>query len=160
MSLLTPDIGLIFWTSLSFLIVLLLLARWGFPAILHAVEERRQTIAASLEAAAEARSRVAQAQAECERMLLETRGEQARLTAEAEAARRRMLADAQVEAAAEAARILAEARREIGQKRAAAQESLRREALTLACGISRKALGAELQSTAAQEQFTDRIVHG
>lgn len=160
MSLLTPDIGLIFWTSLSFLLVLLLLARWGFPAILHAVEERRATIAASLEAAAEARSSVARAQAECERMLLETREQSARLTVEAETARRRILADAQAEAAAEAARMLAEARREIGHEHAAALESLCRETLTLACGISRKALGAELESAAAQEQFTDRIVHG
>lgn len=160
MSLLTPDIGLIFWTSLSFLLVLLLLARRGFPAILHAVEERRATIAASLEAAAEARSSVVRAQAERERMLLETHEQLAHLTAEAEAARRRILADAQAEAAAEAARILAEARREIGDECAAAQELLRRETLTLAHGISRKALGAELGSAAAQEQFTDRIVHG
>ncbi|HBT86835.1 MAG TPA: F0F1 ATP synthase subunit B, partial [Porphyromonadaceae bacterium] len=40
MSLLTPDPGLVFWMSISFGIVLLILAKFAFPAIIKAVDKR------------------------------------------------------------------------------------------------------------------------
>ena len=53
-SILTPDFGLLFWMLVSFLVVFLLLAKFGFPAIVKAVEERKNFIDESLKKAHEA----------------------------------------------------------------------------------------------------------
>ena len=58
MSLLTPDLGLLFWMLLSFLIVFGALAKFGFPMITGMVERRRTHIEESLRAADEARQRL------------------------------------------------------------------------------------------------------
>ena len=40
-SILTPDFGLLFWMLLAFGVVFFLLAKYGFPAITKAVEDRK-----------------------------------------------------------------------------------------------------------------------
>lgn len=159
MSLFTPDVGLVFWTSFSFAIVLLVLARWGFPVILHAVEERRATISASLDAAAAARQEVESCREERAKIERQTLDERVHILSEARVFRQRIIAQAQAEATAEAARILAEARREIERERRDVRAELQRQAVRLAHDISNKALGAELENPAAQAQFIDRITH-
>ena len=47
MSLLLPDSGLLFWMFLSFGIVFVILAKYGFPVIIKMVEGRK-TISTSL----------------------------------------------------------------------------------------------------------------
>jgi F-type H+-transporting ATPase subunit b len=54
MSLLTPDFGLLFWMLVSFVIVFAILAKYGFPVITKAVNERRDYIQQSLDKAEEA----------------------------------------------------------------------------------------------------------
>lgn len=54
MSLLTPDFGLLFWMVISFAIVFGILAKFGFPVIIKAVNERRDYIRQSLDKADEA----------------------------------------------------------------------------------------------------------
>ena len=48
MSLFTPDFGLLFWMALAFGIVLAVLAKWGFPVIVKAVNDRKTYIDKSL----------------------------------------------------------------------------------------------------------------
>ena len=76
---LTPDIGLIFWMALAFIIVLLILAKFGFPAIIKMVEERQQFISESLTNARKANEELASIQAKREKILCEAREEQAKI---------------------------------------------------------------------------------
>ena len=62
-AILTPDIGLLFWMLLAFLVVFICLAKWGFPAITGMVEERNRFIDESLRKAHEAEERLANAKA-------------------------------------------------------------------------------------------------
>ena len=57
-SILTPDLGLLFWMLLAFLVVLFFLVRFGFPAIINTVEKRKQYIDESLAKAHEASDRL------------------------------------------------------------------------------------------------------
>ena len=41
MSLLLPDAGLLFWMLISFGVVFIILAKWGFPVIVKMVNERK-----------------------------------------------------------------------------------------------------------------------
>ena len=57
-SILTPDLGLLFWMLFAFLVVLFFLVRFGFPAIINTVEKRKQYIDESLAKAHEASDRL------------------------------------------------------------------------------------------------------
>ncbi len=54
-TLLKPDFGLVFWTGLTFIILVALLGRFVWKPVLHALEEREKRLAAEREAAEEAR---------------------------------------------------------------------------------------------------------
>ena len=51
MNLLTPDPGLVFWTGLTFLILLFVLRKYAWRPILHAIKVREHTIKYALAAA-------------------------------------------------------------------------------------------------------------
>ena len=85
MSLLTPDFGLLFWMLLSFAIVFGLLAKYGFPVITRQVDERREYIRQSLDAADEANRKLAAIKDETDAMLSAARVRQTELMKEAAA---------------------------------------------------------------------------
>ena len=58
-SFLTPDFGLLFWMLIAFLVVFFILAKFGFPAIINMVEERKKYIDESLQSAREANEKLA-----------------------------------------------------------------------------------------------------
>ena len=76
MSLLTPDPGLVFWMSISFGIVLLILAKFAFPAIIKAVDKRTNYIEGSLKSAREANEELAKVKETGARILAEAHREQ------------------------------------------------------------------------------------
>ena len=82
-SILTPDLGLLFWMLLAFLVIFGFLAKYGFPAILNMVDERNRYIDESLRKAHEAEERLANIQQEGESILQEAREKQAQILKEA-----------------------------------------------------------------------------
>ena len=69
MDLLIPDSGLLFWMTLVFVIVFLILWKWGFPAIVKMVDDRKTFIDDSLRKAKEANAKLLNIQKEGESML-------------------------------------------------------------------------------------------
>ena len=100
-SILTPDLGLLFWMLLSFLVVFVVLAKYGFPAIVNMVDERNKYIDDSLRKAHEAQERLANIEKEGESILQEAREKQAQILKEAAESR-----DAIVEQAQQKGRLL------------------------------------------------------
>lgn len=82
-SILTPDIGLLFWMFLAFVVVFFILAKFGFPAIIDMVENRKKYIDESLRKAHEASERLENIQQEGETILQEAREKQAFIMKEA-----------------------------------------------------------------------------
>jgi F-type H+-transporting ATPase subunit b len=58
-SILTPDLGLLFWMLLAFLVIFFVLAKFGFPVVTKMVEERKAYIDDSLKKAHEANEKLA-----------------------------------------------------------------------------------------------------
>ena len=79
MGLLQPEAGLLFWMLLSFIVVFVILAKYGFPVITKMVEERRVFVEKSLEAAKEAKAQLDNIKTESEALLQSAREEQPRL---------------------------------------------------------------------------------
>ena len=68
MDLLMPESGLLFWMTIVFLIVFLILWKWGFPSIVKMVNERKAFIDESIKKAHEANERLANIQKPRNRM--------------------------------------------------------------------------------------------
>ena len=138
--------GLIFWTIVVFLILLGLLWRLGWPAILKSVEERERRIQQQLDEAERAR-------AEAQRLLEEHRRLAASAKAEAQeiVARAKAVADKERETLLARARqeyeqLLERARHEIDAEKEKAIVELRREAVDLSIAAASKLLQAQLDS--------------
>ena len=74
MDLVTPQIGLLFWTVLIFLVLVFLLAKFAWNPILKMVEERTKNIEDALNSAENAKKEMAGLKAENEQIMKEARG--------------------------------------------------------------------------------------
>ena len=155
---LTPDLGLLFWMMLAFLVVFFILAKFGFPAIIGMVDERKKYIDESLQKAHEANERLASITAESEKMLTEARERSSQLVKEAAATRDSIVASAQDKAREESARILAEAKQQIENEKQAALQDIRKEVAQLSVSVAEKILMHELGTDAAQMQYVDKLL--
>lgn len=158
MDLMLPDTGLLFWMTVIFGLVLLILAKFGFPLITGMVEKRNKRINDSLEAARTAEQAIAHLKEEQERIIAETRAEQSKLMQEATAERDRMIAQAQDHARAEAQKIMEDAKERINQEKEAAMSELRNEVAKMSIAIAEKVVRKDLASDAGQKDLVDKLL--
>ena len=157
-SILTPDLGLLFWMLLAFLVVFFVVAKFGFPAIIGMVEDRKRYIDESLQKAHEASERLANIQKEGESMLQEARQKQAQILKEAADTRDAIVAQAQEKAREEGNRLISEAKGEIESQKQAAISEIRAQVAELSVKVAEKILRKELSSDAKQMETIDRLL--
>ena len=157
-SILTPDLGLLFWMLLAFLVVFGVLAKFGFPAIINMVDERNKYIDESLRKAHEAQERLANIEKEGESILQEAREKQALILKEAAATRDAMVEKAQEKARAEGARLMDEAKAAIEQEKKAAIADIRQQVAALSVDIAEKVLKQNLKDDKSQMDLIDRML--
>ena len=159
MDLLIPSTGLLFWMSITFLVVFFLLWKFGFPVITGMVKERQAFIDESLKKAHEANERLANIQKEGESILQEAREKQAQILKEAAATRDAIVEQAQTKARSEGARLLEEAKATIEQEKKAAIADIRQQVATLSVQIAEKVLKQNLKDDKAQMDLIDRMLN-
>lgn len=158
MDLLIPSTGLLFWMAITFFVVLFILWKFGFPAIVKMVTERKNYIDESLRRAHEANEKLANIQKESESILQEARERQAVILKEAAATRDAIVAKAQDKAREEGVRLLNEAKAEINSQKQAAIGEIRKQVAALSIEISEKILQEKLNSDDAQMEYIDRML--
>lgn len=158
MDLLIPSSGLLFWMSLTFLVVLCVLWKWGFPVIVNMVAERKAFIDDSLQKAREANERLANIQKEGESILQEAREKQALILKEAAATRDSIVEKAQQKAREESVRMLEEARNEIENEKQTAISEIRNQVAKLSILIAEKVVRKNLSDDKAQMELIDRML--
>lgn len=158
MSLFTPDIGLLFWMSLSFGVVFVVLARYGFPVITRMVDERKRYIDESIEAAREANEKLERIKAESETILTKAREEQMAILKEGMETCDRMVAEAREKARTEGVRLIEEARAEIAHEREKAMRDFRREAAELSVAVAEKIIRKQLDAEHQQMELLERLL--
>ena len=155
---LNPSTGLLFWMCLTFLVVLCILWKFGFPVITNMVAERKAFIDDSLRKAHEANERLANIQKEGESILQEAREKQAQILKEAAETRDAIVEKAQDKARQEGARLLEDARVAIDQEKKAAIADIRKQVATLSVEIAEKVLRQNLKDDKAQMDLIDRML--
>jgi F-type H+-transporting ATPase subunit b len=158
MNLMLPDSGLLFWMTIIFVIVFLVLAKFGFPVITDMVEKRTRRIEDALAAARKAEEAIAHLSEEQERIVAQTKAQQAKMLQEAAAERDKMIAAAQVQAAAEAQKLIEDARSRINEEKEAALKDARKELAVISLAISEKVVRNKLSDDKAQRDLVDRLV--
>ena len=156
MGLLTPDPGLIFWMIIIFGVVFFLLAKYGFPVIIKMVDDRKAYIDNSLKAAREANEKLANIQAESERILAKAQEEQSRILNEAATTRDRIISEARERARAEGDRMMAEIKKQVETEKECAIR--RRQVAVLSVSVAEKVMRAKLADGKAQTELIDRLL--
>lgn len=157
-AILTPDFGLLFWMLIAFLVVFGVLAKFGFPAIINMVNERKAYIDDSLKKAHEANERLSNIQAESESLLREAREKQQEMLRDAQATRDNIVANAQSKAKEEAARLLDDAKAQIEAEKHAAIREIRAQMAELSVGVAEKVLRQNLADDKAQMDLIGRVL--
>lgn len=158
MSLITPDFGLLFWMTIVFIVVLIILTKYGFPVIVKMVNNRKVYIDDSLRKAHEANEKLANIKVESEAILQEAREKQALVIKEAAATRDAIVEKAQDKAREEGNRLLSEAKVEIENQKRAATSDIRKQVATLSVEIAEKILKEKLSDEKAQMELIDRML--
>lgn len=158
MNLLTPDPGLLFWMVLSFGVVFFLLAKFGFPVIVKAINQRKEFIEMSLLSAKQANERLASIQAEGEKLLADAKAQQKDIIAGAMQEKNKILAAAQEEARTSAQQIAEEARQSIQAEKEKALQEVRNEVASLALDIAEKVIGEQMKDKALQKETINKLI--
>lgn len=144
--------------TLVFVIVFLILWKFGFPAIVKMIDERKAYIDESLCKAKEANDKLQNIQKEGEAMLQEARDKQAAIMREAASTRNAIVEKAQAKANDEGARILAEAKAEIDSQKQAAIRDTRTQVAELSVQIAEKILREKLAASDKQNALIDKLL--
>lgn len=158
MDLLIPDSGLLFWMTIVFIVVFLILWKWGFPVIVKMVNDRKEYIDGSLKKAREANEKLANIQKEGELLLQQAREKQSEILKEASATRDAIVEKAQEKARDEGARIVSDARTEIENEKQAAISEIRNQVAKLSVQIAEKILREKLKGDKEQNELIDRLL--
>ena len=158
MELFKVDFGLTIWMFVAFAILLFILWKFAWPAILKGMENRADLIDKGVEYAQNAKQTLDQAQAESQKFLDEARRQQADIIAEANKMKSQIVEEARDEARKEAQKVMDSAKLSIEQSRKEAEKNLRDEVSRYALAIAGQVTREQLKETEAQKRLVNSML--
>lgn len=158
MELFTPDLGLVFWMFIAFLVLFVVLWKFGWPVILKNMDERAETIDKGVEYAREAKIQLDNSRAEAQKYVAEAQKQQAEILREASKMKSQIIEDARNEAAAEAQKVMDAAKVAIEQSRKEAELQFRNEVSKFAIEIAEKMVRRQMKSGEAQSELVNQLL--
>ena len=149
------SLGLFFWQTLLFIVLIVFLKKYAWRPILTAVEEREKGIKKSLESAEKAKAEMENLNSENERILLEAKQERDTLLKEARETKNIIINEAKEKANEEAERIMSSAKEQIVNEKMKAITELKNTVASLSIDIAEKVLKSELKDKNSQEKFIE-----
>lgn len=155
MELVTPEYGLIIWTTLTFLILLWLLSKYAWKPILNAVKSREESIEEALLSAEKAREEMEQLKSDNEKIMREAREERDAMLKEARDIKDQIISEAKTKASAEGDKMIAQAREQIENEKLRAITELKNMVGQMSVDIAEKILRQELDNKGKQEELVE-----
>ena len=153
MELVTPEIGLIFWTTIVFLLLLIVLKKYAWKPILAAVDERNKSIEDALKAADKAKKEMLALNTDNERILMEAKKERDALLKEGREIKDSIIAEAKDKAKRESDKILITAKEQINNEKMKAITELKNQVAEMSIDIAEKILKSELSDKNKQKEL-------
>lgn len=158
MDLLTPDVGLVFWQTVVFLIVFFVLATFVWKPISGALKAREAEIEDALRAADIAREEMEQIKADNEYIMQEARMERDKLLKEATDIADKIKEDAKNETSQIAEKMIAEAKVSIESEKKAALAEVKDLVASLSLEVAEKVLREKLSGDASQKALIQKYL--
>jgi F-type H+-transporting ATPase subunit b len=158
MELVTPEIGLIFWTTIVFLFLLIILKRYAWKPILTAVDERNKSIEDALKAADKAKKEMLDLNTDNERILTQAKKERDALLKEGRETKDKIIAEAKDKAKLEADKILTTAKEQINNEKMKAITELKNQVAEMSIDIAEKILKSELSNKNKQKELISKAL--
>jgi F-type H+-transporting ATPase subunit b len=153
-----PDVGLIFWSALIFIIFWLLMSKVAFKPIIAALKKREADIQGSLDEAKRVRQEMANLKAANEALLVQAREERAQILKEAKDAGNKIVEEAKAKAKEDAQKIVADAKEQIENQKMAAITDLKNQVGAISIEIAEKVIRKELRGNTEQEAYVNGLV--
>lgn len=158
MELVTPSFGLVFWTLISFLILLFLLKRLAWKPVLSAIHDRERSIEDALNKAELAREEMTRLSNENEQLLKAARAERDQILKEAKELKDQIIAEAKNASQVEGAKMIEKAKTEINNQKAAALDEVKNQVASLSVEIAEKILRKEFSDKKAQDALVNDLL--
>lgn len=147
--------GVIIWTVVIFVILLALLWRLGYPALLRMVEERERRIQKQLDDAEKANAEAQRLLEEHKKQIAAAHNQAQEILAKAKAVSQKERETLLAKAREEYDALLARARRDIDAEKDKAILALRREAVDLSIAAASRVIEANLDTDANRKLVTE-----
>ena len=152
------DPGLIIWTTIIFTLLLVVLKKFAWKPILHAVDERNQSIKESLQEAEKARTEMTELTANNEKIMIQARADRDVLLKEARDMKNEIIAQAKEQANNEAEKLVSSAREQISNEKMKALTELKNQVADLSIEMAEKVLATELKDAEKQKELVSKAL--
>ena len=154
-SLITPDVGTIFWTVVTFVILAALLGRFAWKPLLQILAERERTVKESLDQAVAARAEAEETLKRNQEALLNARRETAAIIEQGKREAEALRAEITERARQDAQKALEQGRTQMQFEQKQAVEQLRRQVADLAIDAAERIIARNLDDAKHRELLDD-----
>lgn len=158
MDLVTPDVGLLFWTFISFAILFFVLKKFAWKPIVGTVNDREQSIKDALASAENAKKEMQNLTADNERILKEARAEREMMIKEARDLKTKMISDAKEETKSTTDKMIIQAQEAIENEKKSAMADLKNQVASLSVEIAEKIIKGELSNKDKQLKIVEDML--
>ncbi len=158
MELVTPNLGLVIWMTVAFMLLVFILGKYAWKPILKALDEREQSIDDALKAADKAKAEMTRLNQESEALMAKARTERDAMLKEAKELSTKAIDDAKNAAQTEGAKMIAKAKAEIDLQKSAAISELKNQVASISISIAEKILKKELANNDAQQNLVAEML--
>ena len=159
MDLVTPDVGLLFWTFVSFAILYFLLKKFAWKPILGSVNEREQSIHEALLAAEKAKNEMQNLKSDNEKILKEAKVERENMLKDAREIKAKLISEAENQAKIQASKLIESAQIAIQNEKNSAMNELKQTVVELSIGIAEKVISNELEDKNKQLKVVEKMLN-
>ena len=147
------SVGLFFWQTLLFLVLVFFLRKYAWKPILNAVEEREDGIKNALDSAEKAKREMESLNADNEKILLEARKERDTMLKQARDTKNKIINEAKDQANVEAEKILSLAKEQITNEKMKAITELKNSVADLSIDMATMVIKSELKDKNKQKEL-------
>lgn len=138
------DVKLLVEQTIAFLILVFVLGKWVYPALIKAVDSRRETIEAGIKEAKESQEAAEKAQEQVAELLEQARKDADDILARTQQEAATLISDAEEKAKTRAEQIVADARTQLDADVRKAREALKAETVSLVAAATERVIGEKL----------------
>lgn len=158
MDLLIPEVGLVVFQTIAFLLLMFLLTKFAWKPVLAAIKERENSIDDALNKAELAKQEMARLTSQNEELMKQARAERDEILKEAKILKDSIVNEAKASAQTEGAKLIEKARIEIENQKKAALAELKGQVSALSLDIAERVLRSQLDDKAKQQDLVASLL--